>query len=205
MISRLCARLFYLIEWLASSCAATTASTVIEDLFQLHTCMIEMMNSSSNQNTIAASPLPSQQFLNSPLKPPSSTKRINSLLSKVYKQASELYLTRRLPECLAMLEPSVFPYRSVDENSKEDENLEVAMIATASRSLRVKLWNLYLTLLNDIVDLGASEGRSTIGNRKWKELVTVVQNGEIWNQVVKIGYGGVEANVDADVVVNLSV
>ena len=153
---------------------------------------------------VIAEPLPpSRHLLRAPRKPSSSSKRINSLLSKIYKQASELYLTRRIPECLAMLEPTVFPWKSTDVNSNGEENHDIALIIKASRSLRVKIWTLYLTLLNDIVSLGVNEGRSTVGIRKWRELAASVQDGTIWDQVVKVGYSGVEANVDIEVIANL--
>ena len=140
-----------------------------------------------------------------PLNSSPSSKRNNSLLSNVYKQASELYLTRRLPECLALLEHSVFPWRSADRNGDEDENPETSLIVGASRGLRVKVWNLYLTLLNDIVDLGVEEGRFVLGNKKWREIAALVQKGTIWDEVIKVGYSGIEASVDAEVVANLSV
>ena len=134
----------------------------------------------------------------------SSSKRANSFLSKVYKQASELYLTRRLPECLVLLEQSIFPWKVTDESGNGVKSVETALIAGASRSLRVKIWTLYLTFLNDIVSLGTTEGRSVLGSKKWRELVVLVQNGTIWDEVVKVGYHGIEANVDAEVVANLS-
>ena len=167
-----------------------------------------MSDSSNHETEPTQTPSPTRQFISTPPNPSSSSKRINSLLSKVYKQASELYLTRRLPECLALLEHSVLPWRSIDENGDGDENtehIETTLIGGASRSLRVKVWNLYLTLLNDIVGLGANEGRSVFGNKKWRELAASVQNGTVWDEVVKVGYRGVETSVDADVVANLSV
>ena len=102
-----------------------------------------------------------------------------------------------------MLEPTVFPWKSTDVNSNGEENHDIALIIKASRSLRVKIWTLYLTLLNDIVSLGVNEGRSTVGIRKWRELAASVQDGTIWDQVVKVGYSGVEANVDIEVIANL--
>lgn len=67
------------------------------------------------------------------------------------------------------------------------------------------MWNLYITLLSAIVDLGAEDGKRTFGQKEWKALVSKVRDGEIWETIVQTGYGGREGSVDADVVYNLSV
>jgi hypothetical protein len=58
-------------------------------------------------------------------------------------------------------------------------------------------------LLNSIVDLGDAEGRQIFGSKEYRELRRQVQNGDIWEQVVRDGYQGREGSVDAEVVYNL--
>lgn len=67
------------------------------------------------------------------------------------------------------------------------------------------MWSLYLTILNAIIELDPDEGKHAFGSSEWRNLVTKVREGEVWEEVVKNGYGGVEGNVDSDVVINLYV
>lgn len=67
------------------------------------------------------------------------------------------------------------------------------------------MWNLYITLLSAIVDLGAEEGKKQFGQKEWKAIASQVREGGIWETVVKVGYQGREGSVDAEVVYNLSV
>ena len=133
----------------------------------------------------------------------SSVKRTNSLISKTYKQASTLFLTRRLSEALEALEVLISPIESADGSQNIETSSPTALIANANQGLRIKVWNLYLTLLNAIIELGADEGRSIYGPKEWRILVAKARDGTIWDEVVNIGYGGTEGNVDADVVSNL--
>lgn len=152
-------------------------------------------------------------------------------ISKTYRQASTLFLTRRLPEALSTLLPLILP-PSVDadanygngsgDHSKLLENdgtdgansaegsgptvvLEPAPVASASRATRVKVWSLYLTILNAIVELEPEEGKGAFGTQDWRALCTKVRDGEVWEEVVRNGYHGAEGDVDADVVINLYV
>ena len=117
------------------------------------------------------------------------------LCSKTYKKASQLYLTRRLQQCLLELEPVI--------KDGDNSNNNAPPIATAPNTWRIKLWNLYITLLNAIVELGPEEGKAAFGQKEWKEIASKVRDGSIWQSVVQIGYNGVEGAVDADVVYNL--
>ena len=81
---------------------------------------------------------------------------------------------------------------------------DVAPIARASQRSRIKVWSLYLTLLNSVAELGPEVGKKEFGGKEWKNLVAKAQDGTVWNEVVDIGYGGIEGNVDADVVFNLA-
>lgn len=135
----------------------------------------------------------------------SSPRKANSEISKIYKQASTLFLTRRLAEAFSTIEPLITAPQS-QEAKKDEEGVAVpAPIATASRSSRVKVWSLYLTLLNAIAELGPENGKAAFGSREWRTLVAKAQEGTIWEEVVKTGYGGIEGNVDADVVINLAI
>ena len=66
------------------------------------------------------------------------------------------------------------------------------------------MWSFYLTLLNAIAELGPENGKKEFGGKEWKNLVARAQDGTIWDEVVNIGYGGIEGNIDADVVFNLA-
>ena len=85
----------------------------------------------------------------------------------------------------------------------QDELTDPPLIAIASKSARVKVWNLYITLLNAIIELGPEDGKATFGSASWRELVAKAKNGAVWKEVVKFGYHGREGLVDADVVSNL--
>lgn len=133
---------------------------------------------------------------------PSSTSP-TKLCSKTYKKASQLYLTRRLPESLATLQPIIATSQPQDSHYTNGDHSTVAPIATAAGTWRIKVWNLYITLLSAIVDLGAEEGKNQFGQKEWKAIATQVREGGIWETVVQTGYQGREGSVDAEVVYNL--
>ncbi|KAL8925211.1 MAG: hypothetical protein Q9172_002316 [Xanthocarpia lactea] len=163
------------------------------------------MSVTSTDTVIAASTRDSIGFLGSSIDSLSPPRQRNSHISVVYKEASTLFLTRRLAEAYATLDPILArPGPVVDNADDEDDDEPIAPIATASRSLRVKVWSLYLTLLNAIIDLGPEQGKEVLGSQKWHEIATKARDGTIWDEVVQIGYGGTEGNVDADVVTNLA-
>jgi hypothetical protein len=130
----------------------------------------------------------------------------SKLGSQAYKSASQLFLTRRLQESLAVLDPIITVPTSADDVSVtngDDRASALAPIASASSTVRIKVWNLYITLLSSIVDLGPEEGKRELGQKEWKALVNKVRDGTIWEEVVQLGYRGREGSVDADVVFNL--
>lgn len=145
--------------------------------------------------------LTSSQLLTSSVSSLSSStiRHASSQISKTYRQSSQLFLTRRLPESLSTLLPVITPPASDDTNADP----EPASISKASRTTRIKVWSLYLTILNAIVELDPEEGKQAFGSHEWRGLVTKVRDGEVWEEVVKNGYGGVEGDVDSDVVINL--
>jgi hypothetical protein len=124
--------------------------------------------------------------------------------SKTYKNALELFLTRRLPEALAALEPAITVAQPHDERYVNGDD-STPPVASAQSTWRIKVWNLYITLLSSIVDLGPEEGKNQFGQKKWKSISSQVRDGQIWETVVQTGYRGLEGSVDAEVVYNLSV
>ncbi|KAK3045242.1 hypothetical protein LTS18_014249 [Coniosporium uncinatum] len=131
-----------------------------------------------------------------------------SNIAKSYRQAAQLFLTRRLPEALSTIEPVVTPQSTssgqVNGDAAEHEYVP-APIASASRGTRIKVWSFYLTFLNAVVELGPEEGKHAFGSSKWKALVQKARDGSIWDEVVRDGYHGSDGDVDADVVINLFV
>ncbi|KAK4252317.1 hypothetical protein C7999DRAFT_10112 [Corynascus novoguineensis] len=123
-----------------------------------------------------------------------------SHISKTYRQASTLFLTRRLPEALSTVLPLVSPPQS----DGQDGSTEPAPVIRASRSSRIKVWSLYLTVLNAIAELDSDDGKDAFGAREWRALCYKVRSGEIWEEVVRNGYHGVEGDVDAEVAINLA-
>lgn len=138
------------------------------------------------------------------------SKKSTSEISKTYKHASQLYLTRRLVECYDTLQPVIRPPPKEEKENghvsqSEDEFTPRAPIASASTSQRIKIWSLYATLLNTIIDLGDEEGKRDFGSTIYRDIVRSVQLGDVWEQIVKDGYMGREDSVDAEVVYNLFV
>ncbi|CCU81238.1 peroxin 26 [Blumeria hordei DH14] len=124
-----------------------------------------------------------------------TTKRFTPQISKVYRQASALFLTRRLPESLSTLLPILI---------SPSDSPDPSLIFGASKVTRVKVWSLYLTILNAICELSSDEGKQVFGLSEFRTLVTKVREGFVWDEVVKHGYGGLEGAVDTDVVINLA-
>ena len=148
--------------------------------------------------------LSSSRLLGSSLGSLSSPRKASSGISKVYKQASDLFLTRRFQEALITIQPLFTASKAQQETSDDENEAKPAPIALASRGARIKVWSFYLNLLNEIAELGLEDGKAAFGNKEWKGLVGKAQDGSVWEEVVNIGYGGNEGNVDADVVIALA-
>ena len=130
--------------------------------------------------------------------------KATSEISRSFKQARDLFLQRRLSEALSALQPLITESRPEQiSEAGEQQAKRPAPIASASRGSRIKVWSLYITLLNAIAELGPDEGKSAFGSNGWSILVRKAQDGSIWSEVVNIGYGRAEGHVDSDVVVNL--
>lgn len=150
--------------------------------------------------------LSSSQLLTSSISSLSSStsRQTTSQISKIYRQSSTLFLTRRLPESLSTILPVISPSAN-DEDTVTDNSGETAPISKASRTTRIKVWSLYLTILNAVLELDPEEGKQAFGGSEYRSLVNKVREGEVWEEVINNGYGGVEGNVDSDVVINLYV
>jgi hypothetical protein len=98
---------------------------------------------------------------------------------------------------------TILPVITQPESEDNSSEKEPAPVSKASRTTRIKVWSLYLTILNAIVELDPDEGKQAFGSSDWRALVTKVRDGVVWEEVVKNGYGGVEGDVDSDVVINL--
>ncbi|KAF2497797.1 hypothetical protein BU16DRAFT_456912 [Lophium mytilinum] len=148
--------------------------------------------------------LATSRMLSSSVSSLSSSRQQSSQIAKAYRQAAQLFLTRRLPEALSTIEPVI----SAPENEyvNGEQNGEVpnyAPVAAASRGTRIKVWSFYLTFLNSVIELGAEEGKHAFGSTRWKALVSKCRDGSVWEEVVRDGYAGNEGDVDAEVVINL--
>ncbi|KAI8942046.1 hypothetical protein NX059_000150 [Plenodomus lindquistii] len=150
------------------------------------------------------------RYLSSSLSSLSASRQQSSQIAKAYRQAAQLFLTRRLPEALSTIEPIITPPPPHDDDAHAHANAQnghvvgYAPIANASRGTRVKVWSFYLTFLNAVVELGAEEGKHAFGTTRWKQLVSKCRDGSVWDEVVKDGYAGAEGDVDTDVVINLA-
>lgn len=131
-----------------------------------------------------------------------SSRHQTSQIAKTYRQAANLYLTRRLPEALSTIEAIIVP-QQLENGDRQGRQNACAPVAMASRGTRIKVWSFYLTFLNSVVELGPEEGKHAFGSVRWKQLVNRVRDGTIWEDIVRDGYGGNEGSVDADVVINL--
>lgn len=125
----------------------------------------------------------------------------SSYVSKTYRQSSTLFLTRRLPEALS----TILPLLTAPASHLEGANgtTEPAPVAKSSRNTRIKVWTLYIAILNAITALEPDEGKEAFGSHEWRAICTKVRDGEVWEEVVMNGYHGVEGDVDSDVVINL--
>lgn len=137
---------------------------------------------------------------------PAAARQAASYVSKTYRQSSTLFLTRRLPEALSTITPliTITPPSPSQPEGVNGTN-EPAPVAKASRNTRIKVWTLYIAILNAIVALEPDEGKEALGTQEWRALCAKVRDGDVWEEVVQNGYHGVEADVDADVVINLCV
>jgi hypothetical protein len=150
--------------------------------------------------------LATSRLLSSSISSLSSSRQQASQIAKAYRQAAQLFLTRRLPEALSTIEPVIIPQSPNFANGEQNgDSLLPAPVAAASRGTRVKVWSFYLTFLNAVIELGPEEGKHAFGSTRWTQLVSKCRDGSVWEEVVRDGYGGAESDVDPEVVINLYV
>lgn len=121
-----------------------------------------------------------------------------------FRQASSFYVTHRLCEALTVLEQLLFSANPSKDTEAGHGSQEGDAIATIPRKLRVKIWSLYITVLDATIKLGSDVAKGAVGVQRWQELTAKVRDGQIWDDVVKRGYSGNYAAVDPEVVLNLS-
>ncbi|KAK3676230.1 hypothetical protein LTR78_003980 [Recurvomyces mirabilis] len=144
------------------------------------------------------------QYISSSISSLSRSRSTNSLIVRTYKEATQLYLTKRFKEALETLEPIISAPRPDEPQNGESNGISAAPIAQSSKGTRTKVWVFYLSLLHAIVELGAEEGKLIFGSARWRQLAARAREGSVWEEIVKAGYAGEEGEVDADVVVNLA-
>lgn len=149
-------------------------------------------------------PLSASRMLSSSISSLSSSRHQSSQIAKAYRQAAQLFLTRRLPEALSTIEPVITP-QPLDAVGEIEDGVRAtpSPVAAASRGTRIKVWSFYLTFLNSVIELGPEEGKHAFGSTRWKAMVSKCRDGSIWDEIVNVGYGGTDGEVDAEVVINL--
>ncbi|CAD0029969.1 unnamed protein product [Aureobasidium pullulans] len=133
----------------------------------------------------------SSQYLTSSISSLSSARAQSSHIARTYRQAAQLFLTRRLYEALSTIHPIISPEAPDSPLQQEGQSdHDAAPVAFASKTTRVKVWSFYLTLLNAIIELGPEEGKLVFGSTKWRELAAYARQGTVWDLVVRQGYQG---------------
>jgi len=162
----------------------------------------------------------SSAYLTSSLTSLSRSRSSNNLIVRTYKQATQLYLTRRFREAWHVLGTIVRGSEGQEGEENVHSNnynvgnedggggggdLSPAPVAQSSRGTRTKVWVFYLSLIHAVVELGAEEGgREFGGTENWRSIAKKAREGTVWGEIVARGYGGQEGEVDAEVVVNLA-
>nr|OQO21027.1 hypothetical protein B0A51_11862 [Rachicladosporium sp. CCFEE 5018] len=167
----------------------------------------------SRTETLLASPSPSNHsdspdYISSSLASLSRSKSTNTFIVKSYKAATQLYLTRRFKEAWDAIAPAVGA-ETWGSNGKqdgvEDGGLgDPAPIAQSSHGTKTKVWVFWLSLVHAVVELGAEEGKAEVGGDLWKAIAKAAREGGVWGHIIARGYGAVETEVDAEVVVNVA-
>lgn len=147
-------------------------------------------------------------YLSSSLSSLSRSRSSNNLIVRTYKQATQLYLTRRFRESWDVLETIVNPdfdgNGEAERHEKEQEH-GIAPVAQSSRGTRTKVWVFYLSLIHAVTEMGPEDGGREFGGADaWRAIAKKAREGTAWEEIVNRGYAGQEGEVDAEVVVNLA-
>ena len=123
----------------------------------------------------------------------------NSSISKIYKRASTLFLTRQLKEAHSLLTSLI---DGAADASSNGFTTNIALI-DATRNQRVKIWCLYLSLIDELLKVGPVQGATFVGLKNWSSLKESVTDSTVWDYVTKQGYQGRQASVDEEVIASL--
>lgn len=149
------------------------------------------------------------QYLSNSFAALASERSTNSLVSRTYKQASHLFLTKQFQEALEAIEPVLLPQSAetspfVNGDDTATGAQQQALVAACTAGTRTKVWVFYTSLLHSIISMGYDQGKLVFGSSDWQRIVAKVQDGSVWDEVVQNGYDGVEGRLDTEVVINLA-
>lgn len=167
---------------------------------ELTSTQLATMPSRTATLTESTNPDSDSAYLSSSLSSLSRSRSSNNLIVRTYKQATQLYLTRRFREAWDVLDTIV------NADPEDDgQGHGIAPVAQSSRGTRTKVWVFYLSLIHAVVELGAEDGAREFGDvEAWRAVMRKAREGSVWEEIVGRGYGGQEGEVDAEVVVNLA-
>lgn len=156
-----------------------------------------------------AHPSADSAYLSSSLSSLSRSRSSNNLIVRTYKQATQLYLTRRFRESWDVLETIVNPdfdgNGEAEGQGQEGQEHGIAPVAQSSRGTRTKVWVFYLSLIHAVTEMGPEDGGREFGSADaWRAIAKKAREGTAWEEIVNRGYAGQEGEVDAEVVVNLA-
>jgi hypothetical protein len=138
-------------------------------------------------STAPPSPDPSSPA-SSTILSPSSNLTLSSDLSaappqKLYRLASQHFLTKRFPEASQAIQP---------------------LLRTADRKWLKKAWGLYLVILDNGLKMSPEEGKRVWGRQAWKRESDRVKRSTLWDEL----QDGVQGNIgfiDAELIVAMYV
>lgn len=149
-----------------------------------------------------AHPSSDSAYLSSSLSSLSRSRSSNNLIVRTYKQATQLYLTRRFRESWDVLETIVNPDFDGNDGDADGQEHGIAPVAQSSRGTRTKVWVFYLSLIHAVTEMGPEDGAKEFGSADaWRAIARKAREGTAWEEIVNRGYAGQEGEVDAEVVV----
>jgi hypothetical protein len=129
-------------------------------------------------------------YLSSSLSSLSRSRSSNNLIVRTYKQATQLYLTRRFREAWDVLE-TIVNAGSQDDEENDGQNHGIAPVAQSSRGTRTKVWVFYLSLIHAVVEMGAEDGAREFGGADaWRAVARKAREGLAWEEIVAEGMLG---------------
>ena len=126
-------------------------------------------------------------------------------LLTTYKRARDFYLVQQFGEAFDEIS-SLLNDNNVfvaDLDNGPGSARTQAPVFHANMGLKVKIWSLYLTLLNTLRDVGGQKASAYVGAQRWQRLSESLHNGSIWQHVVDVGFAGDEQVMDIDIVIAL--